>query len=118
MQKSGRGCSSDKAMERGDGEASSTVLRSCHAGQSRVVHLLQTAWCRSRRNSGCTPRWGRNECLRSNSSTSHRDSESGAAVREKKGKIVSINAVIFFRIFVSTPVSSFKTNIVQFVVYK
>lgn len=76
----GRGRS--EKSDGGDGKASSTVLRSCRAGRSRAAHLLQTAWCQNRRSSGCTPRWGRNECLRSSSSTSHRDSESWRAGKE------------------------------------
>ena len=71
----------------GDGEASSTVLRSCRAGRNREGHLLQTAWCRSHHSSGCTLRWGRNECLRSNSSTSRRDSESGAQESKQRERI-------------------------------
>lgn len=63
------------------GKASSTALRSCRAGRNIAARPPRTAWCRSCRSSACRPRWGRNEHLRSNSSTSRRDSETKADVR-------------------------------------
>lgn len=68
----------DVVIDGGNEETSSTVQRSCHAGQSRAVRLLQTAWCQSRRSSGCTQHWGRNGCPKSNSSRSRHDSKSRA----------------------------------------
>lgn len=62
-------------------EASSTALRSCRAGRNTAARPPRTAWCQSCRSSACRPRWGRSEHLRSNSSTSHRDSETKAEVR-------------------------------------
>lgn len=62
-------------------EASSTALRSCRAGRNTAARPPRTAWCQSCRSSACRPRWGRNEHLRSNSSTSRRDSETKARVR-------------------------------------
>lgn len=75
-----------KSDDGGNEETSSTVLRSCRAGRSTAARLLQRAWCRTRHSSGCTPRWGRNECRKSNSSTSHRDS-GGRVGKNKEGGV-------------------------------
>lgn len=63
---------------------SSTGLRSCRADRSTAGRLQRRAWCLTRRSSGCTRRWGRNECRKSNSSTSHHDSRESRTKWEAK----------------------------------